>query len=79
MDTITIPTKPPRALLVSMAMRLDHAFGMPKTEIFPGVTQGYTDQEREVRLGEMEQVYEEVAGTGFYKWDGSRDGFYLKS
>ena len=66
-DTIVIPTAPPRELLVSMATRLRHDFGIDRVEPWPG---GMTQREREVLLTEMAQLYEEVAGKGFYKWKG---------
>ncbi len=75
METITIPTTPPKALLISMAMRMRHDFGLPK---YPGQFSGMTNREREVLLGEMAQLYEEIAGKGFYKWDGSKDGLYAQ-
>ncbi len=74
-DTITIPTTPPRALLVSMAMRMRHDFGFDKPE-GESLCSGMTPREREVLLDDMERLYEEIAGKGFYKWDGSRDEMY---
>lgn len=74
-DTVVIPTTPPRALLVSMALRLRHDFGLNRRPGNP-ISAGMTTEEREVMLTEMEKVYEEVAGRGFYQWDGSQDGFY---
>ncbi len=72
-DTITIPTTPPRALLVSMAMRLRHDFGIARPVQPDGsdtlIAGGMTPREREVMLTEMAQLYEEVAGKGFYRWD----------
>lgn len=76
-DTITIPTAPPRELLVSMAMRIRHDFGIDKPDYGDGLTTfgiaGMTQREREVLLAEMEQLYEEVVGKGFYRWDGGAD------
>lgn len=63
-----LPAKPPRELLVSMAMRLDHAFGVDRHEAFPGCWVGYTPEERAIKLLDMERLYEEVAGLGFYRW-----------
>ncbi len=71
-DTVTIPTTPPRALLVSMAMRRYHDFGLDRhvIEPFPGwpLPGGFTPEQREAALVEMAQLYEEVAGKGFYRW-----------
>lgn len=80
-DTVTIPTTPPRALLVSMALRLRHDFGVDACYT-PGTGQrhplmgGFTPEGREVMLGEMAQLYKEVAGEGFYQWgkDASQRG-----
>lgn len=76
--TITVPLNPPRALLVSMAIRFDHAFLMKRQEMMPGtgIFQGYTPEQRESLIRQMSQLYEEVIGTGFYKWDGSKDDLY---
>jgi len=66
--TVTVPVYPPAELLMSMALRLDHALGCP----------GYYDEGLakrdgitharmlEVALQQMSQVYEEVSGRGFY-------------
>ena len=48
--------KPSQALLESMALRFDHAFGLLKEE----------DQERKTILIIMRQLWEEVAGLGYY-------------
>jgi hypothetical protein len=78
--TITIPTAPPRELLVSMAMRLYHDFGIDRDPETDGaIYGGWSPAEREAVLIEMAQLYEEVAGKGFYQWDGEpnqRDGLY---
>ena len=78
-DTITIPTTPPRELLVSMAVRLRHDFWLDKLSFGDGtetwgsaMSPGMTQREREAMLTEMAQLYEEVAGKGFYKWDPHR-------
>lgn len=74
---VMIPVKPPKALLVSMAIRSDHGLGVP----------GYYDQkilggngvshekQFEAAIREMAQVYEEVTGEGFYSQ--SREQQYL--
>lgn len=66
---MSLPLNAPPGLLMSMALRYDHALGCP----------GYYDQEflaqpgvtHEMRLKStlniMQQLYEEVAGFGFYK------------
>lgn len=73
-ETITIPTTPPRELLVSMAVRLRHDFWLDGGRMTEGGYRlsGMTPEEREVMLTEMAQIYEEVAGKGFYKWDPHR-------
>ncbi len=79
-DTITIPIVPPRALLVSMATRRRHDYGIDRPTQPDGsdtlIACGMTPQEREILLIEMAQLYEEVVGLGFFKWDGSRDALY---
>ncbi len=80
-DTITVPTKPPHALLVSMAMRLYHDFGMDSPIMADGSTPdplccGWTPEARANLLLDMERLYEEIVGQGFYRWDGSRDDLY---
>lgn len=62
-----VPQDPSRGLLISMALREDHAFTAPVQELFPGVVFGLTDQQREARLRDMRKVHEEVVGTGFYR------------
>lgn len=70
-----VPVKPTRGLLISMAIRSDHALGIP----------GYYDEMREhlpadhpmksvthaqrmqSTMNSMRQLHEEVVGTGFYK------------
>ena len=66
-DRVTIPTTPPDGLLMSMALRTDHALGCP----------GYYDQFEEglhakklrAALDDMRRVYEEIVGGGFYSAD----------
>lgn len=50
-----VPREPTHGLLVSMAMRLNHGYGMDSLE-----SRGW-------QIVSMRQVYEEIAGTGFYK------------
>ena len=66
-----LPKRPPPGLLMSMAVRNDHAIGAP----------GYYDQPMfqrrphatshrarlDLAISEMEKLYEEVAGYGFYQ------------
>lgn len=55
-EKVSIPVKPSKALLSSMALRHRHDFGLlPETH-------------QEVILGEMAQLHEEVVGKGFYKY-----------
>lgn len=68
-DWVLVPREPPEELLMSMAIRHDHALGIP----------GYYDQEffgaervsHEARLRaalrDMRKIYEEVVGGGFYR------------
>jgi hypothetical protein len=60
--------EPPPGLLMSMAMRMDHAIGCPgyyDQEIFRGKI-SHADRLR-VLLNDMRKVWEEVVGQGFYK------------
>lgn len=59
----TIPAEPPLELLVSMAVRFDHGFGL------------LSHRTQQMRIGQMRQLYEEIAGTGFFHE--SRKAFYL--
>jgi hypothetical protein len=54
---LTPPEEPDRALLVSMAMRLDHGFGLA------------TPERQESRLRDMRKLWEEVVGRGYYSPD----------
>lgn len=67
---VLVPVEPSAGLLMSMAIRSDHALGCP----------GYYDQKGlgrpnngvsharmlECALGDMRKLHEEVVGTGFY-------------
>jgi len=69
-----VPVDPPPGLLVSMAMRLHHDFGVDARAM--GVIKtGWTDAERAALLGDMRKLYEEVVGLGFYHPD--REEAYL--
>lgn len=54
---LTPPEEPDQALLVSMAMCLDHGFGMAAPE------------QQQSRLRDMRKLWEEVAGRGYYSPD----------
>lgn len=79
-DFINIPVTPPLGLLESMAMRLNHAYGISKgltDEQIEGLRNSnpiychtlLTSREREALLTEMRQIHEEVVGKGFYKYE----------
>lgn len=63
-----LPKEPPLGLLMSMAMRYDHAIGCPGYYDQPIFAKaGITHAERvEGTLTTMRQIYEEVPGNGFY-------------
>jgi hypothetical protein len=63
-----VPVQPSTGLLVSMAMRWDHSFGLPAYD-FGGIQMGYTPEMRASLLVSMGQLHEEVVGTGFYRAD----------
>lgn len=54
---VLVEQAPDPALLVSMAMRVDHGFGLLE------------ERAREVALDDMRKVHEEVVGTGYYRAD----------
>ena len=70
-----LPKEPPEKLLMSMAIRYDHALGCDgyyDQEIFK--SSGMTHEQRlKSTLATMRQLYEEVAGYGFYKWESKND------
>lgn len=63
-----LPEEPPPSLLYSMAMRYRHDFGLKKNPEDGPLSSGCTDEERRAILTTMRQLYEEVAGHGFYRW-----------
>ena len=63
---VTVPVEPTPALLVSMAMRYRHDFGIDTDDSSP-MSCGLTDRERESILNTMRQIHEEVVGKGFYR------------
>jgi hypothetical protein len=66
-----LPKEPPHGLLMSMAIRYDHGLGVPgyyDSPLFAG--SGLTHQQRlDGALVTMAQLYEEVSGRGFFKWE----------
>jgi hypothetical protein len=64
-----LPKDPPAGLLISMAMRYRHDFGLRKSQSSGPLTCGVTDDERQAILATMRQLYEEVSGHGFYQWN----------
>lgn len=66
---VTVPVEPTDGLLMSMAIRSDHALGMPGYYDDPMFSaSGVTHARRlEVALTEARQLHEEVVGKGFYK------------
>ena len=68
-ERVSVPVEPPRELLMSMALRLDHGLGCPGYYDQPifGSGVGVTHAQRlESALSDMRKVYEEVTGQGFY-------------
>lgn len=56
-DLILVSRNPPEGLLVSMAYRHRHDFGL------------LDESQQKIILGEMRQLHEEVVGLGFYKYE----------
>lgn len=69
-----LPKDPPKGLLHSMAIRYDHGLAIPdyyNQELFKGTP---SHEERyKVAIIRMGQLYEEVSGHGFYKWNDDID------
>ncbi len=63
-----LPKEPPPGLINSMCMRYAHDFGIDADDSSP-MSCGWTEQEREALRQVMRQLYEEVSGHGFFKWD----------
>lgn len=65
-----VPLEPGKGLLMSMALRYDHALGCPgyyDQEPFGKPLGGISHQKRlESTICTMRQLHEEVVGTGFY-------------
>jgi hypothetical protein len=67
---IGLPKEPPLGLLMSMAIRYDHALGIPgyyDQQIFEGEGNCGHMKRLQSTLTTMSQLYEEVAGYGFYQ------------
>lgn len=63
--TVMVPAEPPRALLISMAIRYDHGLGVPGYYDTLGNSEAH-QQRLESTISIMSQLYEEVVGKGFY-------------
>lgn len=73
-----VPKEPPPGLLISMAMRHNHAFLFaPQTVGGVRVGSGVPPEYRENVLSSMRQLHEEVVGTGF--WSPGRDAGYVEN
>lgn len=59
---VMVPVEPHLGVLVSMAVCLDHGFGLLPPE------------QQESTLHDMRKLYDEVVGKGYYSHE--RDGFY---
>ena len=59
--------KPSDELIESMCLRYDHSFGMPSNKQFMGIPINLTDRQKDSIRSTMRQLWEEVAGVGFYK------------
>lgn len=64
-----LPKEPPPGLLVSMAMRYRHDFGLNAEDDDGPIAVGVTPKQREAILSMMRKYYDEVAGNGFYRWE----------
>lgn len=65
-----LPKNPPDELLHSMAIRYDHALGITGYyDTFPDTDEGAHERRYQSTLRIMSQLYEEVSGHGFYKWE----------
>jgi hypothetical protein len=63
-----LPVEPPAGLLYSMALRYRHDFGLDR-DPDQIIGCGCTPDEREATLRVMRQLYEEISGHGFFKWE----------
>ena len=64
-EVMRLPQNPPEGLLMSMAVRYDHGLGCPGYYDMLGVGEHYKRQQ--TVLGVMSQLYEEIAGYGYYR------------
>lgn len=63
-----LPNTPPPGLLMSMALRYDHALGIPGYYDNLPIQLGMSHDERlKSTLSMMRQLYEEISGRGFYR------------
>ncbi len=60
-----LPKDPTPGLLMSMAMRYDHALGCPG--YYDMLGEGEHEKRLQSVLTTMRQLYEEVSGYGFYR------------
>lgn len=72
-DMVMVPVKPPIGLLVSIAMRLDHSFGMNMPTLTKDGFVNETDEEwyqrQRVLITDAGRAYDEIVGEGFYAPD----------
>lgn len=68
-----LPREASLGLLVSIAMRLDHGFGMRR--VLPEESEEAFHRRQHVLLLDAARAYEEIAGTGFYRPD--REHLYV--
>lgn len=61
-----LPKEPPPGLIDSMCLRYAHDFWFDADDTSP-IASGWTEEEREGLRRTMRQLYEEVAGHGFYR------------
>lgn len=67
-----LPKEPPEKLLKSMAIRYDHGLAIPgyyDQEMTKGVSKISHEDKLKATMNVMSQLYEEVAGYGFYKYE----------
>lgn len=70
-ERVALPVEPPPGLLMSMAIRYDHGLGCPGyyDQSFFGAEKISHEKRLESALTTMRQLYDEVAGYGFYSPD----------
>jgi hypothetical protein len=73
-EAVVIPKNPSDGLLMSIAIRLDHALGMPGYyDRQPGVRYSHA-RALEMALSDARRAHEEITGEGFYT--PNREEFY---